>query len=158
MTHIFRSQKFLFFAVCTAFLSTLSCASDPLTEVVFVVDADAIRAFDAVEIVVRGPNGQVQMSSASTAGGTFPRYVSLVNETGELGPFRAEISALSEGVVLVERSATFFFTAEQTRQARVVIHAACNQVSCDSQGQTCIRGMCADDRIETTTWQGRPSF
>ncbi|MBX3276018.1 MAG: hypothetical protein KF729_37550 [Sandaracinaceae bacterium] len=122
----------------------LGCASSSTEVVVFATtDLPVPAQLDEIVIAVTSPAGETQMARAGLGGANppLPRTLSLVHETGPLGPFAVVVTGRLAGAAVVTRHADFTFQPGQRRRLELALLASCVGVSCAAD-QTCAAGGC----------------
>lgn len=136
----------------------VACSQEtkPLTQLVLVADTD-IASVDLItfEASARGSDAQVsQVAQAVRADG--PSYVTLVRDSGPLGPITVAARGLSRGVQVIERVQVVSFVVDETRVVRLDLLARCLGVRCGSD-QTCAESGCHSQvQPELPVWTGTP--
>ena len=135
-------------------------ATEP-TQVLIEVDTDLVppTEVDSVVITVSDPTGQEMTSEASTMVGDrpFPRTLGVVNNSGRLGPFTAEIVARRGSTRVVSQTLRFSFVQDRVMQLSVFLSSTCENVRCE-RTETCRRGgVCGSQDVELEDWGGAGS-
>lgn len=133
-------------------LGAWACGADsePLTEIVVVVDSDLEipGELDAIEIAVSGSEG-MPSASAALSGGDLPRSLGLVHSGGPLGPVWVEARGLLGGALVVQRTAEVEFVRDRTLQLQLMLERACaERAEPCPESETCAAGACIPQRIE----------
>jgi hypothetical protein len=134
----------------------LSCAEQPLTQIVVVVDSDW-DGFDRITIDVEGfthPNSvPVKLSEKP-----LPRRLAIVHDGGPLGPISVTVRGYVKGMtepVLTEPRTGIFFESGQTRMLRIELLVDCIG-RCDAD-MACIEGprcVSSDHASQLVAWTG----
>ncbi|MAQ15475.1 MAG: hypothetical protein CMN30_11855 [Sandaracinus sp.] len=138
-------------------LALLGCGSDPITQVIVVVDSD-IADLEQIRLDVVAPDGRTETATAALGAGEpgLPRTLTLVHSTGPLGPYQVTATGLRGGGPVVDRRASFDFQADRSLVLTMHLVAACQGQSCG--GQTCTERGCEslDSNGRLTAWTGTP--
>lgn len=139
----------------------LSCSStDPLTELIVVVDTD--MSVPAVVDSVR-----ISVDSSAIDGGSSsrtldlrddrPATLGLVHRGGPLGPLHIEVVGLQNESTFITRTAEVSFVAKRVRALRMNLLTSCLGVECPD-GETCgDSGFCRNETVsadELESWTG----
>lgn len=125
--------------MCCVILAAASCSTDPLTQIVVVIDADSTE-WDRVEVRVDG-FAEPAVVHVDLAEKPLPRRFSLVHEGGALGPIAVTASAYRTGnaePALVEPRTGIFFVSSKTQLLRIALFHAC--VDACAAGMACVEG------------------
>jgi len=140
-----------------------ACTTDPITELVLVVDTDfeVPDQLDAVEIVVdgRGLGADVETRRVDPLlPSQLPLVTSVVHRGGAFGPVVVEARGLSGGEEVVTRRARLAFAEGRSALVRLDLERRCRNESC-GDGRTCVVGRCESDAVDPDTlppWPGSP--
>jgi hypothetical protein len=153
-----RAKVAVLFALCM--LSSCGGVTDP-TEVVLVVTGDfsVPDEMDRVFVQVTGPDGTSQTAEAElTASEGFPRSLGLYNASGDLGPYRVEVTGFAGVDLVVRRRAVFDFAADRSLEVEVALFEACEDVTClcnDTFCSTCGEGgVCTNAVVQPRPFDG----
>lgn len=141
-------------ALLLALLVACSDETTPRTQLVLVADTDLDEA-DLITFEVSDLDGSLRKSATAPAAvDAVPRYVSLVRESGPLGPLTITARALAGGRVLVERVHTASFVVDETRMVPLHLLARCVGSACGAD-QTCTEQGCRARALdELPAWPG----
>jgi hypothetical protein len=104
------------------------------------------------------PAGDMQRSMADLTARPLPRTLSLLHETGALGPFNVSVSGRVGGGVVVSRQASFTFVPGETRVLVMHLSAACRTTACGG-AETCTENGCRGVDVPESAleeWTGSP--
>ena len=122
------------------------CGEEPITQVIVAIGGDIATpgTIDRLRVQVVGPDGRAQAGEVDLGAGALepPRTLSLVHETGRLGPFDVRVTGYDGGAAVLERRAVFSFVPDETRVLRMDLLASCVCEVCPAQ-QTCTAQGCA---------------
>jgi hypothetical protein len=133
-----------------------SCSSDPLTQIVVVVDSDS-RDWTRLEARVEG-FAEPAVVPIDPAQRPLPRRFSIVHDGGPLGPIAVTVSAYRAGdatPALVEPRTGISFVSGQTKLLRINLYQACIR-KC-AAGMACLAdGRCvsSDEAAVLQPWTG----
>jgi len=151
--------------IATAFAGAVAagCGDPVITEIVVLVESDAVPGTDLheVEIAIDGPSGRVSSTGSLEGVGslTFPVSVTLV--PGEDSPddvhFRATAIGYLDDVAVVTRSASTWFVPGRSLMLRLPLESSCFMILCAEPGSTCEAGICRNDKVmgdDLPPWEG----
>jgi len=136
---------------------TIFCACQkPRTEIVLTIDSNLVfpTELDQIHVAVTAENSSTrfdQMYDLGISGTKLPIVLGLVPGADKNMAFRADAQGLSQGVVVVERSAVTSFVADQTLALYLNLLRVCAQKTCPLN-QTCgDDGRCSSETIVPAT-------
>lgn len=143
--------------------SLLLCAAltgctngSPPTQIVVVVDSNLTALTRIVVSTDDFIGARPAYGDVGPGEPALPRSVTLVHESGPLGPIRVTASALdADDQTLVERHAHVFFVRDEARLLRLELTRNCKSVHAYcGDDETCIDGECGSDSSELEPWTG----
>ncbi len=133
----------------------LASCSGQVTEIIVEVHADdaVIAQIDHVRIAAARPMGEVQSADANLAEKPLPRSLTLVHQSGPLGPVEVEVAGLMGTAEVVTRVLRVSFVEGESLKLIVTLDAACVGTSCGA-GSTCQGGGCRPAEVEPCEFEG----
>lgn len=142
-----------------AVLAAISCSTDsqPLTEVMVVVDSD-LAEIDSVRVRVDGMGEPKVATATDLEKRPLPRSVAIVHNGGPLGPITVTAEGLAGGATLVSRRAQLSFVRGRNLMLRLYLEQSCAGTKCDARDETCVAGSCESVDVLSTEledWSGK---
>ncbi|MEM9191645.1 MAG: LamG-like jellyroll fold domain-containing protein [Myxococcota bacterium] len=142
-----------------AVLAQLGCSTDPLTEIVVVVDSDLAAGdeINEVRIEVEGLGPERQEARAAIGSDVdLPVVTGLVYRGGPLGPIAVTASGVMGGEEVLSRKAEVSFRSEESLLLRLDLVRSCLPTACPA-GETCGEAGCESvERVALPVWPGSP--
>ncbi len=137
-------------------LLLVACPRDAAsrTQLIAVADTD-VAGVSRIAISVTSPMGRIE--EVEGVAGAGPRTLTLVHETGPLGPFVVRAVGYRDSAEVVSREAVTSFVAGQSRIVPLFLSRRCADVRCAGEGRTCIDGACASSSVspqDLPVWRG----
>ncbi|MAQ17631.1 MAG: hypothetical protein CMN30_22895 [Sandaracinus sp.] len=144
-----------------ALMILASCSSDPLTQVMLVIDTDlkVPQEISAIRLEIQHPDATYTPFQQSFNEADLPLQVALVHRGGPLGVVRVSVNGLASAddeTVLIQRRAEFTFVRGEVRELRIDLLKSCEGIVCE-RTESCAAEGCRPLLVtedELAPWRG----